>query len=96
MSQNLAMLTLFNRTRYFHEAASSSIVVAINTGTPLIVESGFSEVYTFVGPAGIVVAEDGDYAGALAKILHMTPEQLGDLAMEVSSRACCVQVHTET
>ncbi|KAK9799728.1 hypothetical protein WJX73_005028 [Symbiochloris irregularis] len=83
MSQNLAMLTLFDTKRYFHDAASSSVVVTINTGTPLIVEPGFLEVYTFVSAGSVVVAENRDYAGAIEKILNMSAAQWEELAMEM-------------
>ena len=85
MSENIAMLTLFDTHRYFHDAASSTIVVAMSIGLPLIVEPGFLEVYTFVDAGAVIVAEHGDYAGALDKLLKMTPEQWGNLAMEVRS-----------
>lgn len=84
MSQNIAMLTLFDTHRYYHEAASSTIIVAMSTATPLIVEPGFLDVYTFVDAGAVIVAENGDYAGAIQKMLHMSSEQWGDLAMEVS------------
>lgn len=57
----------------------------MSTATPLIVEPGFLEVYTFVDAGAVIVAENGDYATALDKILHMSPEQWGNLAMEVSA-----------
>ena len=83
MSQNIAMLTLFDTHRYFHDAASSTIVVAMSVGLPLIVEPGFLDVYTFVDAGAVVVAEDGNYAAALDKVLAMNAEQWGNLAMEV-------------
>ena len=74
------MLTLFDTHRYFHDAASSTIVVAMSVGLPLIVEPGFLDV---VDAGAVVVAEDGNYAAALDKVLAMNAEQWGNLAMEV-------------
>ena len=83
MSQNIAMLTLFDTHRYFHDPASSTSVVAMNVVLPLSVEPGFLDVYTFVDAGAVVVAEDGNYAAALDKVLAMNAEQWGNLAMEV-------------
>ena len=80
------MLTLFDTERYYRDAASSTILVAMSTGTPLIVEPGFLDVYTFVNNGAVVVADNGDYASAIDKVLHMNEQEWGDLAMEVGPR----------
>lgn len=83
MSQNIAMMTLFDTDRYYNEAASSTTIVAMSTSTPLIVEPGFAEVYSHIGAGGFLEAKNGDYAAAIAKVLQMTAEEWENLAMEV-------------
>lgn len=92
MSSALAMLTMFPGTRYYTEAASSTVATAISLGLPMVVTDRFVEVYNFISPRALVVADDSSHAAALERILAMSEAEWADLAMEVcpACRACRV------
>ena len=84
-ANNLALMTLFDTDRYFKEAASSTIATALSTATPLIVEGGFCNVYTFVHPCSVVEVQDGDYVSAIRAVLQMNPLQWSRTVAEVGA-----------
>ncbi len=81
---SLAMLTIFPGDRYYKDTASSTVATAICAQVPLVVTRKFLEVYTFVLPGAVVVADSTSHAIALQQILDMPSKEWSELALEVS------------
>ena len=80
----MAMLTLFFGDRYYKEVASSTVATAICAQVPLVVAPEFLEVYSFVLPGAVVVADSTSHSNALQKDLQMHSREWTELVLEVS------------
>ena len=91
MHKSLALLTLFPGSRYYRDAASSTVATAICSQVPLIAEPEFAEVYSFIPRGALVISNTTNHAVALQKVLQMQPQDWNELAMQVwpnFSKAC--------
>ena len=81
--RTLGLMLLFPGDRYYISASSSSIATAISAGVPMIVDSRFLEVYTFIPPAAVVVSHASSHAVAMQQMLALTADDWTELSNTV-------------
>lgn len=84
---NLGLLTIFPGERYYTKASSSSVATALITGTPMIVDDQFLQVYSFIPAAAVMISDSSSHVVAVRQMLRLTENEWTEMSSAVSINA---------